>query len=228
MKTDSRVAIFVDGDNLSWEHGQEIREIGNSYGSIAISRVYGDAAQTKGWKDAAGYNLIHSGSGKNATDVLLSLDALELALMERFDICVVGSSDRDFRHLVCRLRERGISVIGVGSEQTKDTYQAQCCEFRTLAREADTKTSAARIDDIVGFVEGLLRSGEYSHQGMTLSALAKELSDRHGISKSDLPVKTWSKFLESMPDRFEILEPGPGAKVKLKAKDASEGSLTAA
>ena len=48
---------------------------------------------------------MHAGTGKNASDLLLALDAVELALRGDVDHFVIASSDGDFSHLALRLRE---------------------------------------------------------------------------------------------------------------------------
>jgi uncharacterized LabA/DUF88 family protein len=109
-----RVEVFVDEENLGSSHTAGILRIAAEREEVLLARVYGNLGKLNGWSDAAHYAGVHAGTRKNATDLLLSLDALELALQGRFHICVVASSDSDFSHLVVKLRESGVRVVGIG------------------------------------------------------------------------------------------------------------------
>lgn len=87
-----RVAIFVDGENLSAIHARAIPSIGAAAGSPDVARVYMNAACNSEWHAAAGFRLIHAGIGKNAADLLLSIEAMELAMSQAFSSVVIASS----------------------------------------------------------------------------------------------------------------------------------------
>ena len=81
-----RVAIFVDGENLSAIHARAILSIGAAAGSPDVARVYMNAACNSEWHAAAGFRLIHAGIGKNAADLLLRYDrSLAQELHRRFE-----------------------------------------------------------------------------------------------------------------------------------------------
>jgi NYN domain len=127
-----RVAVFVDGENISADHADTIRVRAERHGQVDVLRVYGNAASMVRWHDAPGYRLLHSGTGKNATDILLVVDAMELALSGGFSTIVIASSDKDFLHLVLRLREKGLAVIGIGEGKASPLLRAGCAEFHQL------------------------------------------------------------------------------------------------
>jgi hypothetical protein len=127
-----RVAVFVDGENISADHADTIRVRAERHGQVDVLRVYGNASLLVRWHDAQGYRLLHSGTGKNATDILLVVDAMELALSGGFSTFVIASSDKDFLHLVLRLREKGLTVIGIGGGKASPFLRAGCTEFQQL------------------------------------------------------------------------------------------------
>jgi hypothetical protein len=129
-----RVAVFVDGENLSSDHAEGIARVAADRGDVILARVYGDVNRLNGWRDAAQFMVVHSGTGKNAADILLSLEAFEQALSGRFDACVIGSSDRDFSHLAVKLRERGLRVVGAGESKAPAHFRTKCTEFVVLGR----------------------------------------------------------------------------------------------
>ncbi|XZQ28139.1 NYN domain-containing protein [Rhodobacter capsulatus] len=89
--------------------------------------------KTSDWQGGPeGFRLMHAGTGKNASDLLLALDAMELALREGVTRFVIASSDRDFSHLAQRLREYGRQVTGIGETKTPQIFRDACETFLTL------------------------------------------------------------------------------------------------
>lgn len=106
--TRPRVALLVDGDNLRADLAAAILQQATRHGDPVIRRVYGNAALLKGWDAVPGFRLIHAGGAKNATDILLTVQAMALVLQGRADVLALASSDRDFTPLATHLREASI------------------------------------------------------------------------------------------------------------------------
>ena len=131
------VSVLVDGDNLKSGHADDILSIASKYGKLDVVRVYLNAQKRSKWQDAAHFRPLHAGTGKNAADIVLALDALELFLSQDFCRFVIASSDRDFRHIATRLREQGATVIGIGEKKAPAAFWAACSEFVELGAAAD-------------------------------------------------------------------------------------------
>lgn len=156
MKHDTesqRIALFVDFENLvtrtgvSAEHFdiQSALDVLLEKGKVLFRRAYCDWSRFPG----ASRNLHDHGvelidvppstrAGKNAADVRIVIDALELAyLREHIDTFVIASGDSDFCPLAYKLREIGRTVIGMGvREATSPLFVKACDEFVYLKREA--------------------------------------------------------------------------------------------
>ncbi|TKD17412.1 NYN domain-containing protein [Rhodobacter capsulatus] len=134
------VAVLVDGDNLSAKYAGQIALWSRDLGTVTVRRVYLDAQKTSDWQGGPqGFRLMHAGTGKNASDLLLALDAMELALREGVNRFVIASSDRDFSHLALRLREYGRQVTGIGETKTPQIFRDACETFLTLSPPAEAK-----------------------------------------------------------------------------------------
>lgn len=129
----SQTAVFVDGENIGADHAQRIVAAAQKLGPVCLQRVYGNVALIPGWSDVPGFRLIHSNTGPNSADLLLSIDAIEIALTLAPAHFVIASSDGDFIHLATRLKERGHTVLGVGMAKAPTTFRAACSEFHLLA-----------------------------------------------------------------------------------------------
>ncbi len=139
------LAVLVDGDNIGGKYAAEILAIAAQQGSPTVVRVYADLHQRPDCEGAPGYRLIHSGSGKNSADLLLTIDAMELALTDGMDHFLIASSDGDFTHLSQRLREYGVTVIGVGEAKAPRAFRACCRSFTVIG----PKVAASLVPDTI-------------------------------------------------------------------------------
>jgi uncharacterized protein (TIGR00288 family) len=122
---------------VSYKQIKEILEEVEKYGRICMKRVYGDFSKPAAlvWKSEVlknGFKTIHQFSytdGKNATDIALVIDAIDILHNNEVDIFCIVSSDSDFTPLTQRLRESGKYVIGVGKHTTPEAFAASCDKF---------------------------------------------------------------------------------------------------
>ncbi|MGR3615704.1 MAG: NYN domain-containing protein [Paracoccaceae bacterium] len=73
-------AVLIDGDNVSASFADEIMIQAGGTAGPDLVRVYGNAQKCTGWLNFSGVRFCHAGAGKNAADLLLALDAMELTL----------------------------------------------------------------------------------------------------------------------------------------------------
>lgn len=117
----TRVMVLIDADNVAADViEQALERVIEIHGAAHVRRAYctADAAvkQLKLFKKLSIRPVVNIASGKNCTDIALSIDAIDLAHAERPDVAVIVSSDSDFAPLVLRLREKGCRVEGFGQE----------------------------------------------------------------------------------------------------------------
>ena len=113
------VALLIDADNLSGDViEQAIAHLLKVFGAIAFRRAYSSPQKviehTELLRRHAIRPMVNVPTGKNSTDIALAVDAIDLAITERPDVVVIGSSDSDYAPLAQRLREKGCRVLGIG------------------------------------------------------------------------------------------------------------------
>lgn len=136
-KKNKNIAILIDGDNAQAKYLQNILEEVSKYGRITIKRIYGDWSgnRMKKWKEQLGTYAIKPiqefayTTGKNATDIALVIDAMDILYREKIDVFCLVSSDSDFTGIANRIRESGLSVMGIGKEQTPKSFVNACDIF---------------------------------------------------------------------------------------------------
>lgn len=133
-----RLAVLIDADNISARHADAIFEEISKLGEASIRRIYGDFAGggPQGWtkeKLAALAIVPHqtfaNTTGKNASDIALVIDAMDILHSGRFDGFVLISSDSDFTRLASRIREQGLDVYGIGAQKTPQAFVKACKRF---------------------------------------------------------------------------------------------------
>ena len=132
-----RLAVLIDADNIPARTIEAILDEIAAYGEPSVRRVYGDWSSSSlgQWKEKArSLGLVmHQQSantkGKNASDIGLVIDAMDILHLGKVDGFVLVSSDSDFTRLASRIREDGLQVIGVGEEKTPESLRKVCNRF---------------------------------------------------------------------------------------------------
>lgn len=132
-----RIALLIDADNAPAEMIDEILTELSTFGLINIRRAYGNwtKAGLHGWQSKLLEYAVRPmqqfdySKGKNATDMAMTVDAMELLYTEKPDAFGIVSSDADFTPLVMHLRAKGAAVYGFGAEQTPKAFVNACSRF---------------------------------------------------------------------------------------------------
>jgi uncharacterized LabA/DUF88 family protein len=132
-----RLAVLIDADNASARIVDGLFEEISQIGEASVRRIYGDfsTGRLKAWAEVLSVHAImpHQNfaytSGKNASDIALVIDAMDLLHSGRFDGFCLVSSDSDFTRLAARIREQGIDVFGFGEQKTPESFRQACKRF---------------------------------------------------------------------------------------------------
>ena len=79
--------------------------------------------------------------GKNASDIGLVIDAMDILHQGKFDGFVLVSSDSDFTRLASRIREEGLEVVGIGEAKTPESLRKVCNRFILIENIVGEATS---------------------------------------------------------------------------------------
>lgn len=138
MESNSKkLAVLIDADNTSVTSVSTVLEEVAKYGIASVKRVYGDWSNPalKGWYEISlkyGMTPIQQYAytvAKNATDIAMVIDAMELLYTGTFDGFCLVSSDSDFTPLALKIREKGLFVHGFGKGSTPISFISACDKF---------------------------------------------------------------------------------------------------
>ncbi len=232
-----RLAVLIDADNASARIADGLFEEVAKMGEASVRRIYGDfsSSRLRAWSDILARHAIIPQqqfaytTGKNASDITLVIDAMDLLHSGRFDGFCLVSSDSDFTRLASRIREQGVDVFGFGEQKTPESFRQACRRFIYTenllpapvvvpGRDAPVRSRAleplhaaapillrviAQMDSEDGWVD----LGTF---GRLLSQMASDFDSRtYGFGKlSDLVRKT---------DAFEVDQP-KGGNMRIRAR----------
>ena len=179
------VALLIDADNASHNAIDPVLTALADLGTVNIRRIYGNwsKAALKGWSEVAlRYALdpqqqFDLTKGKNATDMKMTIDAMDLLLTGRVTGFRIMSSDSDFMPLVTRIRQQGLQVYGFGRANTPEGFRQACNRFIDV--ETLEKTAAEAPMPLPSAI--LPKEGKAPID----TALARLLIDAYQASKRD-------------------------------------------
>ena len=237
-------ALLIDFDNVTLgvrsDLTKELRSLLNSEivkGKVSVQRAYAD------WRRYPQYIVPLSESSidlifapafgtnkKNATDIRLAVDAIELVFTRpEIGTFILLSGDSDFSSLVLKLKEYGKYVIGVGiRESASDILIQNCDEYYSysdlagLTKESDLP-SAPRDpwELVVEAVQRMQQNGDVMRADR-LKQVMQQIDDN--FDEKNVGMNRFSKFVTEAAARGIIaitkLENGQ-LEVSLPAKGAA-------
>ena len=131
------IAVLIDADNAQLTKLKAILDEISKYGRIILKKAYGDwkNPSLKNWEAELKQLAIKPEQqfaytkGKNATDIALVIDAMDLLFTRNYDAFVIVCSDADYTPLAIRLRETGAYIFGVGEDKTPSAFRNSCDRF---------------------------------------------------------------------------------------------------
>src|SRR4051812_5813815 len=190
-----RLAVLIDADNASAKIADGLFDEIAKIGEASVRRIYGDFsnARSRGWADILSKHAIIPQqqfaytTGKNASDITLVIDAMDLLHSGRFDGFCLVSSDSDFTRLAARIREQGIDVFGFGEQKTPESFRQACRRFvsteNLLPAPANTQAPASRstslqpLDAATPIIKKVITQMESEDGWVTLGEVGRQLAN---------------------------------------------------
>jgi uncharacterized LabA/DUF88 family protein len=234
-----RLAVLIDADNTSAKIAAGLFEEIAKIGEASVRRIYGDftSASSKAWNDVLARRAIVPqqqfayATGKNASDITLVIDTMDLLHSGRFDGFCLVSSDSDFTRLASRIREQGIDVFGFGGQKTQESFRQACRRFihtenlvptvTSNGSEATQAPSLRQPSAATLVIKKVIAQTESEDGWVSLGAVGAQLANlasdfdprTSGFRKlSDLVKKTNSfdmNNVEGKPLRIRVKQPSP-------------------
>lgn len=205
------IALLVDADNAALDSLDQVLTTLGEQGDIQVRRAYGNwfKPALRAWDgelSRRGFRAVQQSDpvkGKNATDLALVIDAVDLHHTIGPAVFAIVSSDSDYTPLAHYLRERGARVLGFGRPTTAASFQAACTMFTPLqagttkpkgpAKQAKSQPPLTQM-----LAEAITKTAD--KQGWArVSAVANYMRQHYGQTSKEHGKASWTKVLKSLP-----------------------------
>ena len=221
---DSQIAVLIDLENISLNSIQWLFDQISDVGRITVKRAYADWSIEASKREQLlelgieAIPLVRSASGgKNASDIRLAIDAMDLQSTSPVDTFVIVSSDSDFVPLVSKLRSVGKTVFGAGEEKkAPKTLVKSCDRYFYLDHDRDShiikkEKSNVRMEEAQDLVRRAVEASIDEHGRVFGSKLHQTILRLDPSFDYNLyGYSTFTKFIEASPGLKLIRSKGPG------------------
>lgn len=232
-----KIALFIDADNAPASKFEDVLSEVAKYGVVTIRKAYGNwkSPTLRPWEE-----LLHEYAiqpvqqydltkGKNASDIALVIDAMDVMYTKDIDVMCFISSDCDFTPMVTRAIAEGKVVLGFGERKTPLPFVNACSKFLFLDQpESVEEVNISKPKNIKSDTKliALLRQGIEANEDddgwADLGAVGSNISNRTSFDCRNYGFKNLSSLFKAI-DLFE-LKRGQGKSYLVK--DARKGKKT--
>ena len=193
MQELQKIAVVIDADNTQISKLEDVFHEISTRGRIVVKRAYGNwhkpTLKKKNWGEIIKRLAIKAEqqfdyvSGKNATDMALVIDTIELLYTNLYDAFVIVSSDSDYTPLAIKLREAGVYVMGVGEQKTPVAFRNACDEFLFL-ENCSSSVEGNDAHDVVSSFQSDAQDAASSSQSDAQDAVSSPQKEKAEVSIS--------------------------------------------
>ena len=216
------IALLIDADNASHAGIDPVLTVLAELGQVNIRRAYGNWAKPAlakwnqithryGLQPMQQFDLT---KGKNATDMAMTIDAIDLLYRGKVDGFGIMSSDSDFTPLVTRLRQDGLLVYGFGSAKAPEAFKTACTRYidvdqliRTEAAEEDQPTSdTQQVDrELIELLGAAWKAASRDEDGFAkLQEVGQIAGNRSSFDVRNYGYKRLSDLMRATGDSFKL------------------------
>ena len=218
-----KIALFIDADNAPASKFEDVLSEVAKYGVVTIRKAYGNwkKSSIKAWEDLLHEYAIQPvqqydlSKGKNASDIALVIDAMDVMYTKDIDVMCFVSSDCDFTPMVTRALAEGKVVLGFGERKTPSPFVNACSKFLFLDQEykngdtSQTKSKSIKSDTkLMNLLRQAIEATEDDNGWAALGPVGSHISNKTSFDTRNYGYKNLSSLIKGV-DLFE-LKRGPG------------------
>lgn len=213
-----KIALFIDADNAPASKFEEVLSEVAKYGVVTIRKAYGNWKNTtiKPWED-----LLHEYAiqpiqqydltkGKNASDIALVIDAMDVMYTKDIDVMCFVSSDCDFTPMVTRALAEGKVVLGFGERKAPAPFVNACSKFLFLDDEpkenGNTQAKPKNIKSdtkLINLLRQAIEATEEDNGWAELGAVGSHISNKTSFDTRNYGYRNLSSLIKAI-DLFEL------------------------
>ena len=212
------IALLIDADNASHAGIDPVLTVLAELGQVNIRRAYGNWSKPalSNWdKISHRYGIqpfqqFDLTKGKNATDMAMTIDAIDLLYGGKVEGFGIMSSDSDFTPLVTRLRQDGLIVYGFGNDKAPQAFKTACTRFIDVGKLIDTAAAedgnvyASTLDkDLIDLLGAAWKAASRDDDGFAkLQEVGQIAGNRSSFDVRNHGFKRLSELMRAANDYF--------------------------
>ncbi|AOE49466.1 NYN domain-containing protein [Kangiella sediminilitoris] len=235
MEQEKHIALFIDTDNVSSKYIDLILSDLASHGRVVIRKAYGNWTKDglKGWVDILPEHAIQPiqqfdlTKGKNATDMAMAIDVMDVLYTKEVDTFCLVTSDSDFTPLSMRLINEGKLVFGYGESKTKDVFKNSCSRFLVLDsklnKEEIQKASPGQLKQdtkLISLIRDAIDLNSDDNGWASLGPIGSFITNKSSIDIRNYGYKKLSDLIKVI-DLFQTKK--SGNQILVKDKKGNDG-----
>jgi uncharacterized protein (TIGR00288 family) len=212
-----KIALFIDADNAPAGKFEDVLSEVAKYGVVTIRKAYGNwkSPTLKKWEE-----LLHEYAiqpiqqydltkGKNASDIAMVIDVMDVMYTKQIDVICLVSSDSDFTPLVTRVLAEGKVVLGFGERKTPLPFVNACSKFLFLDEEKEQTKSKSKPKNIksdtklINLLRQAIAATEDEDGWAALGPVGSHISNKTSFDSRNYGFKNLSSLLKAI-DLFEL------------------------
>lgn len=211
------IALLIDADNASPESLDPVLTVLAELGTVNIRRAYGNwqKAGLRGWAAMTHRHAIDPQQqfdvtkGKSATDMKMTIDAMDLLYRGHVHGFGIMSSDSDFMPLAMRIRQDGLPVYGFGTAKTPESFRQACTRFIDVSalsstsedEGAPTTAPAPEIEALVKLLGDAIKASKRDDQGFaSLQEVGRRAGNRSSFDARNFGYTRLSELVAALPN----------------------------
>jgi len=217
MLETNTIVLLIDADNAPASAISRVLSELASHGKVTIRRAYGNWTnpQLKSWEanlhDHAIQPMLQIDltKGKNATDIAIAIDAMDILYTRSVDTFCIMTSDSDFTPLVTRLLSEGKTVIGYGERKTPAALVNACSRFLFLDDEAEKPEPVCQSElrgdtQLLNLLRDAIRKTEQDDGWSKLSRVGAHISNHASFDARNYGYPRLSDLIAAIGDLFQL------------------------
>lgn len=220
------VALLIDADNASAGSLDPVLTVLAELGTVNIRRAYGNwqKAGLSGWAKIIHRHAIEPqqqfdvAKGKSATDMKMTIDAMDLLYRGHVHGFGIMSSDSDFMPLAVRIKQDGLPVYGFGTAKTPEAFREACTRFidvgalaKSDAAEVGTRAAPraeaaeSGVDEaVIKLLGDAIKASKRDERGYaSLQEVGKLAGNRSSFDARNYGYSRLSELIEEIPN-FQV------------------------
>ncbi len=225
-----KIALLIDYDNFNQEKYfpilfDELNEVGNILIKYAF---YSNLNDGKIKEKFIKFGIepiaqIAYSTGKNAVDIRMTIEAMDLLGKDYIDCICIATNDSDFTPLILKLQKHDKYVVGAGDNKAVDHFKNACDYFISVEKITSSKKVSNKdpMTDLIDLINGIIKNNHeednFADFSYVIQKLKNQMKDFNPKNYGASNKQVLQFFQKELSKYFELKKKGKTFFIKQKS-----------